>query len=56
MGKVISNRTISCYSNSYNSPYFHPNVDINTQLPIVAVPIICNGTVIGCAEYTQMRV
>jgi hypothetical protein len=30
MGQVISNKTISCYPNSYNSPYFHPSVDIDT--------------------------
>lgn len=41
--------------NSYNNPYFHPQVDIKTNLPVVALPIIAKGEVIGGAEFHLVR-
>ncbi|CAD8079328.1 unnamed protein product [Paramecium sonneborni] len=55
MGNCVHTQQILAISNCYINPLFNPNIDIETSMPIICMPLKYNNQIIGALQVVNVK-
>ncbi|CAK76414.1 unnamed protein product (macronuclear) [Paramecium tetraurelia] len=55
MGNCIQSQSILAISNCYINPLFNPNIDIETNMPIICMPLKYSNQIIGALQVVNVK-
>ncbi|CAD8063546.1 unnamed protein product [Paramecium primaurelia] len=55
MGNCINSQSIIAICNCYINPLFNPNIDIETSMPIICMPLKYNNQIIGALQVVNVK-